>query len=195
MNDGNILNVGSRIRAIRESRGLSLRVLSKESGLSVNAISLIERGENSPTVSSLQRLATTLEVPITDFFEPAGGLQAVFVEPDRRMRSAANGIIMESLGIGLRQQQMEPFLITLEPEAGTAEQPVTHGGEEFAYCVSGQVEYCVGDQVHQMTPGCSLLFKATVEHWFRNSGTEPAQLLLVFRAEAGSELARRLHLE
>ncbi len=195
MGDGTVLQVGPRIRAIRDSRGLSLRALAQQSGLSVNAISLIERGENSPTVSSLHRLATALDVPITDFFESADGLQVVFVEPDNRMQSAANGITMESLGIGLRQQQMEPFLITLEPDTGTAEQPVTHAGEEFAYCISGEIEYCVGDRTYQMTPGCSLLFEATLEHWFRNSGSETAQLMLVFQADGGGQLARRLHLE
>ncbi len=44
-------NVGQRIRTIRERQRLSLRALAERSGLSFNAISLIERGENSPTVS------------------------------------------------------------------------------------------------------------------------------------------------
>lgn len=189
------LQVGPRIRAIREERGLSLRALSEKSGLSVNAISLIERGENSPTVSSLHLLSTALEVPITDFFESQKGQQVVFVRPDRRMQASANGIVMESLGIGLRQQEMEPFLITLAPGTGTSEQPVVHAGEEFAYCLSGQVDYSVGETVYAMTPGCSLLFEASVPHWFHNPGSTPAQLMLVFQADAGGQLARRLHLE
>ncbi len=146
-------------------------------------------------MSSLHRLATAFDVPITDFFETTASLQAVFVEPDKRMQSAANGIVMESLGIGLRHQQMEPFLITLEPDTGTCDQPVTHVGEEFAYCVAGQVEYCVGERLYQMTPGCSLLFEASIDHWFRNPGPEAAQLLLIFQAGAGDEPARRLHLD
>ena len=62
-------NVGQRIRMLRDQRKLSLRALADRCGLSINAISLIERGENSPTVSSLHVLATALGVPITDFFE------------------------------------------------------------------------------------------------------------------------------
>ena len=62
------LNVGQRIRTIRERQGLSLRAVAERCGLSLNAISLIERGENSPTVSSLHHLATALNVPITRFF-------------------------------------------------------------------------------------------------------------------------------
>ncbi len=61
--------VGQRIRELRTGQGLSLRALAALSNLSTNAISLIERGDNSPTVSSLHSLATALAVPITAFFE------------------------------------------------------------------------------------------------------------------------------
>ncbi|MBN1452268.1 MAG: helix-turn-helix transcriptional regulator, partial [Anaerolineales bacterium] len=49
--------VGMRIRALRNQQGLSLRALSSQCGLSINAISQIERGESSPTLSSLHVLA------------------------------------------------------------------------------------------------------------------------------------------
>ena len=62
-------NVGSRLRSIRDQNGLSLRALAERCGLSINAISQIERGENSPTVSTLHRLATAFGVHITDFFQ------------------------------------------------------------------------------------------------------------------------------
>ena len=90
--------VGQRIRAIREQRGLSLRALAELCGLSTNAISLIERGENSPTVSSLHLLATALEVPITDFFESEQEQSAVLVRPGHRLISHADGIRLESSG-------------------------------------------------------------------------------------------------
>ena len=67
MNDK--LLVGQNIRELRTKRKLSLRALAELSGLSTNAISLIERGDNSPTVSSLHSLATALGVPVTAFFE------------------------------------------------------------------------------------------------------------------------------
>lgn len=67
----------------------------------MNAISLIERGENSPTVSSLHLLATALRMSITDVFKEEQDQAVVFVRPVARIRSQANGIAMESLGIGL----------------------------------------------------------------------------------------------
>ena len=72
--------VGQMIRSLRDERKFSLRDLSEISGLSVNAISKIERGETSPTVASLHQLASALGVPITDLFSQAIHKVAVFVK-------------------------------------------------------------------------------------------------------------------
>ena len=113
MNDQPESNVGSRIRIIREQRKMSLRALAERCKLSANAISLIERGENSPTVSSLHALATSLGVKITAFFEESHDQTVVLVRKDQRLRADGTGLVMESLGIGLHDQQLEPFLTVL----------------------------------------------------------------------------------
>lgn len=188
-------NVGERIRAFREHRGYSLRALAERSGLSINAISLIERGENSPTVSSLHLLARALDVSITDFFREELEQAVVFVRPPARLRSEADGIVMESLGIGLRNQQLEPFLITVAAGGGNIEQPVTHPGEEFVYCLEGEIDYCVGDRIYKLESGCSLLFEASIPHCFHKRTIHPAQLMIVFLAGQDRHLARRLHMD
>ena len=189
------LNVGQRIRTIREQQGLSLRALAEASGLSLNAISMIERGENSPTVSSLHQLATALGVSITTFFEDEQEQAVVFVNPSTRLRSEANGVILESLGIGLYQQHLEPFLITIAPGAGNFDQAVNHAGEEFVYCLQGEVEYYIGARRYLLQAGSSLLFQATLSHCFRNVGETPAQLIMLFYAGASNHLVRTLHME
>jgi transcriptional regulator with XRE-family HTH domain len=188
-------NVGHRIRTIRERQGLSLRALSERSGLSLNAISLIERGENSPTVSSLHLLAKALGVSIAEFFQEEHEEAVVFVRPAERLVSQANGIRMESLGIGLRQQQLEPFLLTVAPGEGNFDQPIVHSGEEFVFCLEGAVEYCINDRIYRLGPGDSLLFEATLPHCFHNNTGEPARLCMVFYAGSSRQVARLLHLE
>jgi transcriptional regulator with XRE-family HTH domain len=174
---------------------LSLRALVQQCGLSVNAISLIERGENSPTVSSLHLMATALGVPITDFFKDDHQQAVVFVSPESRLRSENNGIALESLGIGLRNQQLEPFLVTAAPHSGNFDQTISHAGEEFVYCLAGEVEYCVGEQSYQLQSGYSLLFDATLPHAFRNQTDKPAQLLIIFHRGENGHLARQLHMD
>ena len=114
MNDQEQLDVGGRIREIRGERQLSLRALAERCGLSVNAISRIERGGSSPTVSSLLRLATSLGVHITDLFRTGPEQSTILVRRNRRPRSRGDGTLMESLGIGLPRQILEPFLMTIE---------------------------------------------------------------------------------
>ena len=195
MEENTDLNIGPRIRAIREQRGLSLRALAERCELSTNAISLIERGENSPTVSSLQRLAVALDVSITAFFEKDHEQTAVFVRPEQRLRSEVSGIQLESLGIGLRNQRLEPFLMTVEAGAGNLDEPITHPGEEFVHCLEGEIEYCVGDQTYRLGTGCSLLFEATQPHCFRNATAARSHLIIIFFAGEGAHhLGRQRHM-
>jgi transcriptional regulator with XRE-family HTH domain len=188
-------NVGPRIRALRDQRGLSLRALAERCSLSINAISLIERGENSPTVSSLHLLATALGVKITDFFEDSHENAVVYVRRDQRLATQGNGVLMESLGIGLRNQQLEPFMVTIEPGAGDSGESIVHPGQEFVYCFEGTVLYQVGGQVYHLEQGDSLLFDATQPHCFYSTGDSAARVLLIFQAAEGSHLARQRHLE
>ena len=62
------IDVGNRLRQLRLERGKSMRALARTSGLSTNALSMIERSKTSPSVSTLYKIAEALEVPITAFF-------------------------------------------------------------------------------------------------------------------------------
>ncbi len=180
---------------LRGQRGLSLRELAEQCGLSFNAISRIERGESSPTVSTLHQLASALNVSIAAFFEDAHEEATVFIRRDRRLRSDANGISMESLGVGLRGQQLEPFLVTVEPGAGNADDPIVHGGEEFVHCLEGRISYRVNGETYELEAGDSLLFEAAQPHCFQNPGNSAARLLIVFQATDGKLLAGQHHLQ
>jgi transcriptional regulator with XRE-family HTH domain len=182
MSEQEIPGVGGRIREIREEQGISQRSLAKHSGLSANAISRIERGESSPTVSSLHRLATALSVPITEFFQAHAEAPTIVVRRNRRRRSRGEGILIESLGVGLPAQQLEPFLMTLAPGASGGEEPIVHSGEEFAFCVEGEVEYLVGEEWHRLEYGDSILFRASQPHMFRNTNVQIAKVLFVIQA-------------
>jgi transcriptional regulator with XRE-family HTH domain len=188
-------DVGSRIRALREQRRLSLRAIARRCNLSINAISRIERGESSPTLTSLHQLALALEVPITDFFEDEADQVIVFIKHNQRPRSRSSGIIMENLGNGLPNQQIEPFLVTIEPGAGSATSPITHPGEEFVHCLEGEVTYQISDQVYTLQSGDSLLFEATQPHCFHNTTDQPAHMMLIFQASHNRHLIWQSHLD
>jgi transcriptional regulator with XRE-family HTH domain len=187
-------NVGLRIRSFRERQGYSLRAVAERCGLSINAISQIERGENSPTVSTLHRLAMALNVSITDFFNEESVQTVVFVKHGQGLSANGENVLMESLGIGLRNQQLEPFRVVIQPESGRQDDCVTHSGEEFVHCMQGEIDYVVGDNTYHMEQGDSLLFEATQQHAYYNPTSEPATILLIFLAAHDRQLVRQLHL-
>lgn len=187
--------VGQRIRELRERDRLSLRALSERCGLSINAISQIERGENSPTVASLHRLANAFNVPITDLFRTEENQRAVFVERDTGLRTRSNGVVMESLGIGLPNQQLEPFRMTVMPDKGNGREPITHPGEEMVYCIKGELVYQVGERSYHLGAGDSLLFDASQPHKYYNASNLPATVLLVFQSAQMRSRVRQLHIE
>ncbi len=187
--------VGWRIREIRNRRGLALRALAEQCGLSANAISLIERGETSPTISSLHQLATALEVPITVFFEDKTEVNSVHVKQDCGLRFRNNNLEMENLGTGLPNQQIQPFRMTIEPGSETTSEPITHPGQEFIYCLEGEIEYYVTDQKYHLKSGDSLLLDATQPHSWRNTTHVPATILLIFQSVRHSHLASQRHLD
>lgn len=185
-------DIGSRIRRLREARSLTLRALAERCSLSINAISLIERGKNSPTVSSLHALAEALGVGIIEFFKDEEAHDSVFVEKGRRLSHNKNGFLMESLGIGLQNQQLEPFLFTLDPGSG-GEEPITHAGQEFVYCLKGEVEYQVDQATYKLKAGDSLVLEASRPHLFKNNGSRQTTFLIVFQAIGTPNIGRRLH--
>jgi len=187
--------VGKRIRGLREQRGLSLRALAARSGLSINAISLIERGVNSPTVSSLHLLATTLGVSITEFFRNDEVRSTIFVRRGQRSRARRGHMDIESLGVGLRYQQLGPFMVTLRAgRAGEDFDPISHGGQEFVYCVEGEIAYQIGPEVYTLETGDTLLFEASQPHRFWNTGAGEARILLVFASRDGDQDGHHQHI-
>lgn len=177
--DGEI-NVGDRLRKIRMQMGLSIRALAEKSGLNVNTLSLIENGHTSPSVSTLQQLAQSLQVSISTFFETNDGKKkVVFQKNGTRPHAAFSHGLMEDLGAGMPHFGAEPLIVTLHPNASSGKTPIVHTGREFMYCIDGQISYTIDTENYVLEPGDSLLFEAYLPHQWGNLGTVPARALLV----------------
>lgn len=174
------INVGRCLRELRLGRELSLRSLADQSGLNVNTLSLIENGKTSPSVSTLQQLASALQVPITAFFEADLKKTGVSYQKvgHRPLATFAFGTL-EDLGAGLTPSGGQPFLLTMAPKASSGPVPIVHTGREFVFCLEGQLSYMIEDQVYQLKPGDSLLFEAYLPHCWQNSSETASRLLLV----------------
>ena len=165
------VDVGIRLRQLREQRGLSIRALARQSGLSANALSLIERGRSSPSVSTLYKVAAAMNVPITTFFQTEPVLHdVVHLKAGERTRVPFTRGLVEGLGGEGFSGRVEPFALTLENGANSGPQPIIHTGHEFVLCLRGQLEYQVEDEIYLLEAGDTLLFSANRQHRWRNPG-------------------------
>lgn len=185
--------VGSKLRKVREERGLSQRELAKLAGISTNAVSLIERDENSPSVSTLQSLASALNVKMSYFFDDHEPTQVLHVNSNNRPGISSRGVRIEGLDGRLSYQEMEPFLVTLEPGSGSGERQVVHTGHEMVYCLSGEIEYLVDGQVHALKAGDFLVFEAHLPHLWRNVTQTDASFLLVIQSTGQTDQSVERH--
>ena len=174
------VNVSTRLRELREERKMSMRALAQKSGLSANALSVIERGKTSPSVSTLYKLADALGVPITAFFGPQSPRsRAVFVKANQRTRVPFLRGVWEGLGGEQFLGRVEPFMLTLESGASSGIHSIVHTGHEFVFCLRGNLEYLVENQVYNLEAGDSLLFSAHLRHRWRNPGNTVTNALII----------------
>jgi transcriptional regulator with XRE-family HTH domain len=184
------VNVGERLRELREERNISMRTLAARSGLSANALSMIERGKASPSVSTLYKLAEALGISITSFFATEiERRQVVFLKSDERPHVSFSRGIFEGLGGERFVGRVEPFMLNLENSANSGPRSMSHTGHEFVFCLRGELEYQVERQIFQLGPGDSLLFAAHLKHKWKNPGRNVASAIIVISGfEEGEEL-------
>lgn len=192
--DAMSVDVGTRLRELREARTISMRGLATKSGLSANALSMIERGKTSPSVSTLYKLADALGVPITEFFgPPVEKANAILVKADERTRVPFARGVWEGLGGEKFEGRVEPFVLTLESGASSGPHTMIHSGHEFVFCLRGQLEYLVEKHVYQLEAGDSLLFAAQLNHRWRNPGNTVTNALIVLSGYSEGEQPHAMH--
>jgi transcriptional regulator with XRE-family HTH domain len=173
--------LAARLRELRARGGWSMTRLAEETGLSKGMLSKIEHGRSAPSLSTLARLATALDVPLTAFFR---GLEE---ETDVLHVKAGQGLELSPRSrpghryqlLGATRgphQMMEPVMVTLLER--TEVFPLyQHAGSEFLFMVSGEMEYGVGNADYLLQPGDSLQFDGEAAHGPRRLITMPVQFL------------------
>ena len=176
--DETTVNVAQQIRILRERRNLTQRSLAEASGLSRNTLSLLERGQTSPTVSTLKRLATALGVDINAFFNPIDEERVIHTKNQKRPNLELSQGMMSDLGVGMHDQLVTPLILQLDPGARSGP-PLSHDGQDFVYCLSGEVLYNVNGKAYILEPGDSLFFEGNLLHRFQSTAAEKSEVLII----------------
>ena len=184
-----ILNVGESVKKIREKKGLSLQDISQRTGLQPELLTEIEKGEISPPLGAIIKLAKALEMKMGYFISGAENLAYTIVRKDERKlisrydskKSDKYGYEFSSLAPFKKDRHMEPFLVTLEPS--DEEERSTHDGQEFIYVLEGTMEVHLGEEDHLLKPGDAIYYDSTVPHLVKCHGKDRTKILAVLYTE------------
>src|SRR4051812_22157053 len=173
-----MVEVGNRIRALREGMGLSLRDLAERSGVSAAMLSQVERGETSPTLAVASKIASGLELSLSQLLRLDEGGSVTVVRSDGRLQGGgASGHAYEIVTPGLPGQRAEVSLHVLKPGAapGGPDDPPIHepGARETAVVTAGRLQLICDGTTYDLDEGDGVTFDADLPHHFENpDGTE-----------------------
>ena len=170
--------MGTHLKAIRKSKGLSQRQLARRSGISNGTISLIEQDKISPSVASLKQLLDGLQMSISDFFSAQkSSLGKIFFKAEELTEHSSDGFSFQLVGADISDRQMQIIRERYDPDADTGDTMLSHEGEEGGIVVRGKIEITVEDQIQVLSPGDAYYFKSTLPHRFRNVGDEECEII------------------
>lgn len=161
-----MVQLHSRIQALRRRQQRTLRDIADRCGFSVSLLSKIESGKTTPPVATLAKIAAALGTSMGDLLDTPREISTVATNAQEMavpVTRTDKGYGFHMLAAKRATKIMQPFLFIAE--RGKVKQgPVSHGGEEFLYVLEGRMRYSVGGMGYTLGPGDSLYFDAEEAH-------------------------------
>lgn len=177
-----VINVGRKIRELRQQRGLSLRQLSEKVEVSPSAIHKIEQNLISPTLGTVLKIVKGLGTTLQSLLDEHMEAKDVVYLPEEKRRTVSVPdlkISIQSLADGLANQTFSIVVLTIPKGARMKERDFHHRGEEFQLCIKGKVKFTIRQETYLLKPGDSLRFTSYLRHYWENVGDTEAQLLMI----------------
>ena len=185
-----------KIRKMRQNQGVTLKDLSLRAKLTEGYLSRIENSESAPPISTLYRIAESLNLDINYLFMNGDVASdnrniAVIRKKDIDEEIGQSPILEGSYGyayIPLGKEKlgknMDPYFLIEDFKFGQASQ---HEGEEFYFVIEGCVEFFYGVEKYFLEKGDSVYFDANIPHKARSFGESKAKVLVLIHSY------RRMH--
>jgi transcriptional regulator with XRE-family HTH domain len=166
------LDVAPRLRGLRARRKLSLRALSRETGIAVSFLSALERGRNNVSVAKLKAIVDALGVTLAEFFSqaPPPREKIVYRKGELVEISGQKGISFKDVASGRGGRALQLLVERYGPGSDTGAESYRHEAEEAGVVLRGTLELTVDDEVHILKPGDAYYFDSRRPHRFRNRG-------------------------
>jgi transcriptional regulator with XRE-family HTH domain len=185
------LRLAERVRRLRTARLLSLDGLAAKSGVSRSMISLVERGESSPTAVVLEKLAAGLDVTLASLFDaptdsggvPTGPVARRADQPE--WRDPGSGYVRRNVSPPGVAQPMQIVEVRFPPGGRVAFE--TAGRDVRVYqqvwMIEGTLEVTLGAERHRLHEGDCLAMQLDRPMLFHNPTRKPSRYAVVIASE------------
>jgi transcriptional regulator with XRE-family HTH domain len=176
--------VGPRIKRLREGMQLSLRDLSARSGVSAPMLSQVERGETSPTLATAGRIASGLDLTLSQLLRLDEAPAAAVVRADERPSSGTGPHHVSLITPDMPGQRVAVAEHELQPAAEIPGSDRMHepGSREVCLVLDGSVRLEVDGETYDLARGDAVTFDSDLDHRLSNPGSAPARFLSVLTA-------------
>jgi transcriptional regulator with XRE-family HTH domain len=180
----NVVELASRIKAARMSKGYTLDRVAEISGLGKGLLSKVENFRVTPSLPTLAKLCEALGMSLSELFEgldekPKLSITRVSERKEIERDRDQSDINYHALAHGRPDRNMDPFVLEV-PAGGGRREPMPHEGEEFLIVLKGGISFEYSGEVHQLKEGDAAYFDAEVDHRVFNPSAKDAKILCVF---------------
>ncbi|QRG81127.1 helix-turn-helix domain-containing protein [Citrobacter sp. R56] len=160
--------LATTLKTLRHQREWSLSRLAEATGVSKAMLGQIERNESSPTVATLWKIATGLNVPFSTFISPPESGTPPTFDPQQQ------AMVVTPLFPWDPELRFDHFSILLAPGALSESTPHERGVIEHVVVISGQLDMCINGEWKTLQAGEGVRFAGDAAHAYRNSSGQAA---------------------
>lgn len=165
------LVIAKNLKDIRDRKKLSLDKVSELTGVSKTMIGQIERGESSPTITTIWKIATGLKVSFTSLIHEPQPETKIVLRDEINVLSEDDGKYRVYPCFPYHEdQRFELYFIEIEPGGYHHADPHIEGTEEYITVFDGEMTIEVNQSKFTIKRGDSIRFKADRSHSYRNTG-------------------------
>lgn len=183
MKNGMKYKFGEKLRSVRERKGMTLKEVARQAGVSESLISQIERNRVSPSIDTLLQIADVLDIDYEHLFSDYRQKRKVsIVRADERGAIKRNKVTINQLSASedvFREPAVEAYLFEIEADGDTGTKEYGHEGWEFGVILEGRAELVYGNETYRLDRGDSISFPSNIPHLFRNAGKEMLKAIWV----------------
>ncbi|MBU5436637.1 cupin domain-containing protein [Tissierella sp. MSJ-40] len=168
------INVGAKIKSLRQKKGMKIAELAENAELSSSLISQIERNMVTPSIVSLWKIAQSLNVSVGYFFdeENKNSFNPIVTRDNRKKILASNSNATYELLSPDLNRKIEFLYITIKKGEYSTKELITHEGEECGIVIKGKLMIKMEDEEYILEEGDSIYFNSTTPHRYINVGDE-----------------------